>query len=171
MSTVLFVTTQDIKKNSIISGNLDPDKFIQYVKIAQQIDVENYLGTKLYNRLVELIETGDILTTPYVNYLYLLKTYIKPMTIHFALAQYLPFAAYQVYNNGVYKKLPESAESVNKEEVDFITQKERTIAQHFTRRCIDYLCANSLLFPEYYQSQDNSGVYPDKDSNDSGWVL
>lgn len=170
MSTVLFITNNDLKRNSIVSGNVDPDKYIQYIKIAMDIHIENYLGTKLYVKLQELIESGDILNTQYVNYLYLLNTYIKPMTIHWALVEYLPFGAYQVTNHGVFKKLPESAESVNKNEVDFLIEKERTIAQHFTRRMIDYLCVNSTLFPEYYQN-NNGDIYPDKESDNTNWCL
>tara|TARA_R110002050_G_scaffold260711_3_gene400476 strand:+ start:9530 stop:10042 length:513 start_codon:yes stop_codon:yes gene_type:complete len=170
MSTVLFITNNDLKRKSIVSGNVDPDKFIQYIKIAMDIHIENYLGTKLYVRMQELIESGDILNTANVNYLYLLNTYIKPMTIHWGLVEYLPFAAYQVSNHGVYKKLPEASETVNKNEVDYLVEKERTVAQHYTRRCIDYLCVNSTLFPEYYQN--NSGdVYPDKESDFGGWAL
>ena len=170
MAKVLFITNQDLKRNSIVNGNVDNDKFIQYISIAQDIHVENYLGTRLYIKMQELIQSGDILLTENVNYLYLLNTYIKPVTIHFALVEYLPFAAYQVYNNGIYKKLPEAAESVDKNEVDFLIEKERTIAQHFTRRMIDYLCYNSTLFPEYYQN-NGPDIYPDRESDFGGWNL
>ncbi len=170
MGQVLFITNNDLKRNSIVNGNVDADKFIQYIKIAQDIHIENYLGTKLYVKMQELIESGDILNTPNVNYLYLLNTYIKPMTIHWGLSEYMPFAAYQIYNQGVFKKLPEAAESVDKNEVDFLVEKERTIAQHYTRRCIDYLCYNSTLFPEYYQN-NGPDVYPDKESDNSNWCL
>ena len=170
MSTVLFITNQDLKRNTVVNGNVDVDKFIQYIKISQDIHIENYLGTKLFTKMQELIENGEILTTDYINYLYLLNTYVKPMTIHWAMVEYLPFAAYQVYNNGIYKKLPEASESVDKNEVDFLIEKERTIAQHYTRRMVDYLCYNSTLFPEYYQNNGND-VYPDKESDFGGWNL
>ena len=51
MATTLFVTLNDIKSNTIVSGSVDPDKIVQFVKIAQEIHIQNYLGTKLYNRL------------------------------------------------------------------------------------------------------------------------
>lgn len=170
MAEVLFITNNDLKRSSVLNGNVDNDKFIQYVKIAQDIHIENYLGTKLFDKLKQLIEDNELGLTENVNYLFLLNTYVKPMTIHWGLVEYLPFAAYQVYNQGVYKKLPESAESVEKNEVDYIVEKERTIAQHYTRRMIDYLCNNSTLFPEYYQNESGD-QYPDKDADFGGWVL
>jgi hypothetical protein len=37
MATALFIKPIDIKRNTIIDGNVDVDKFIQFIKIAQQI--------------------------------------------------------------------------------------------------------------------------------------
>ena len=51
MAEVLLITTTDIKRNSIIDGNVDVDKFIQYLKIAQDIHIQQYLGTDLLQAL------------------------------------------------------------------------------------------------------------------------
>ncbi len=47
------------------------------------------------------------------------------MLIHFAMVEYLPFAAYSISNGGVYKHNAENSQIANKEEVDFLIQKER----------------------------------------------
>ena len=46
MATVLFINRTDLVRNSIIDGNVDTDKFIQFIKIAQQIDIQQIIGTK-----------------------------------------------------------------------------------------------------------------------------
>ena len=51
MATALFIKRSDLVKNTIMSGSVDTDKFIQYIKIAQQIHIRNYLGTDLYNKI------------------------------------------------------------------------------------------------------------------------
>ena len=99
MATALFISRTDLVKNSILDGNVDTDKFIQFIKIAQQIDIRNYLGSELYNRISNDI-TNSTLSG---NYLTLVRDYIQPMLIHFAMVQYLPFAAYQIKNGGIYK--------------------------------------------------------------------
>ena len=58
-------------------GNVDTDKFIQFIKIAQQIDIQNYLGTDLYNKISADI-IADNLTG---NYLALVEDYVQPMLI------------------------------------------------------------------------------------------
>ena len=40
----LFVDVNDIKKKSIISGNVDADKMLQFVEVAQDTHIQNYLG-------------------------------------------------------------------------------------------------------------------------------
>ena len=44
MATALFITRTDLVRNSILDGNVDTDKFTQFIKIAQEIHVKNYLG-------------------------------------------------------------------------------------------------------------------------------
>ena len=37
MATALFIKREDLVRNSILDGNVDTSKFIQFIKIAQQI--------------------------------------------------------------------------------------------------------------------------------------
>lgn len=162
----LFISRTDLVKNTIIDGNVDTDKFIQFISIAQDIHIQNYLGTRLYDRLTNDI-INDTLTG---DYLKLVTDYIQPMLIHYAMVDYLPFAAYQVKNGGVFKHSSENAETASKDEVDFLIQKERDFAEYYTRRFVDYICFNNTKFPEYTENQE-SDVYPDKDVDSSNWVL
>jgi hypothetical protein len=166
MATALFISRTDLVKNSIIDGNTDTDKFIQFIKIAQEIEVQNYLGTDLYNKISQDIIAGT-LTGDYLN---LVNDYVQPMLIWWAQVSYLPYAAYQIKNGGVFKHTSENSESVSKSEVDYLVGKARDTAEYYTRRFIDYMSFNSSTFPEYNSNSD-SDVYPDKDSLFNGWVL
>ena len=166
MATALFIKRQDLVRNSILDGNVDTDKFIQYIKIAQEIHIRNYLGTDLYNKIAADIIAGTLSG----DYLDLVNTYIQPMLIHYAMVDYLPFAAYQVKNGGVYKHTSENGESATKEEIDFLINKERDIAEYYTRRFIDYMSFNQASFPEYY-TNSNDDIHPDTDATFNGWVL
>ena len=99
MAEALLVTRQDLVKFTSLNGNVDTDNFIQYIKIAQDTDLQNFTGTKLLNK----IKADIIANTLTGNYLTLTTTYLKPMLIHLAMKYYLPFAAYTISNKGVYK--------------------------------------------------------------------
>jgi hypothetical protein len=60
MAIALFITRTDLVRNSILDGNVDTDKFIQFIKIAQEIHVKNYLGSKLYNKISADIVAGTL---------------------------------------------------------------------------------------------------------------
>ncbi len=167
MAKALFIKKEDLVKNTSISGNVDTDKFIQFIKLAQDIHVQNYLGTDLYNKI-----SSDIIAQNLSgNYLDLVRNYIQPMLIHFSMAEYLPFASYTIANGGVYRHQSDNASTVSKEEVDFLVQKERDYANYYTNRFIDYMENNaSTMFPEYY-SNSNEDVSPDKDTIFHGWNL
>jgi hypothetical protein len=167
MAEALLITRKDVVKFTAMNGNVDTDKFIQYVKIAQDVHIQNYVGTEL----LKAIQTKITSSTLTGDYLSLVTDYIKPMLIHWAMVEYLPFAAYTIANKGVYKHSSENSENVSKEEVDFLMEKERDIAQYYTDRFISYMSFNaSSKFPEYY-TNNNEDVYPDKDASFEGWVL
>ena len=166
MATALFISRTDLVKNTVVDGNVDTDKFIQFIKIAQEIHIQNYLGSKLYDKISSDIINNDLSG----DYLKLVNDYIQPMLIHFAMVEYLPFAAYQIKNGGVFKHNSENAETVNKSEVDLLIQKERDFSEYYTRRFVDYICFESNKFPEYNTNVD-SDVRPDKDVDYTNWVL
>ena len=245
MAEALLITRNDVVKFTAMNGNVDTDNFIQYVKIAQDIHIQNYLGTDLLEKLkseiilaasgiptvisinnqgtgyttltsvtttgvngtgltVDITDVGGLVDTAVINaagtgykkndvvvinggnddaeisidalytiptdYNNLLVTYIKPMLIHWAMVEYLPFAAYTIANKGVYKHNSENATNVEKVEIDFLIEKERSIAQHYTERFIDYISFNNDLFPEY-NSNSNGDMYPDTNNNYTGWYL
>lgn len=166
MATALFIKRQDLVRNSILDGNVDTDKFIQYIKIAQEIHIRNYLGTDLYNKISADIIAGTLSG----DYLELVNDFVQPMLIHYAMVDYLPFAAYQVKNGGVFKHRSENGDTATKEEIDFLVQKERDIAEYYTRRFIDYMSFNQASFPEYYTNSDDD-IHPDTNATFNGWVL
>ena len=171
MAKALFITTEDIKRYSVLSGNVDPDKFIYMVEISQDTEVQYYLGTKLLLKLQDLILAGTIGLPANAAYKTLLETYVKPMTIYWALVCYMPFAAYTVANGGVYKHTSESSETVSKDEVDYLVEKYRDIAQFYTNNFISYMVYNQASYPEY-NANTNDDIYPDTANADfGGWVL
>lgn len=170
MATALLITRDDLVRSTAIDGTVDTDKYIQFVRIAQDIHIQNYLGTDLLEKIQSLITAGTLDDAGNAAYKTLLLTYIKPMLIHWSLVEYLPFAAYTVANKGVYKHNSENATTAEKNEVDFLVEKQRDIAEHYTQRFIDYICYNTATYPEY-NTNSNGDMYPDTTNNFSGWYL
>lgn len=167
----LFISIDDLKKKSIIDGNVDSDKILQFVEVAQDTHIQNYLGGKLYDKLNDLIVDAEINLAENANYKTLLVDYVKPMLIWYAQATYLPFSLFQLKNGGLYKHRSENADTVDKDELDYIIQRARDNAEFYTKRYLDYMCENSTLFTEYTSTSDGK-MSPDKDVNyTGGWYV
>jgi|TARA_B110000259_G_scaffold65727_1_gene77396 hypothetical protein len=168
MATQLFINRTDLVRNSIIDGNVDTDKFIQFIKIAQEIDVQQIIGTDMYNALSAAIPDIDLPVN--ARWKTILDEYIVPMLIWYAQSNYFPFAAYQVKNGGVFKHTSENSISADKNEIDFLVEKARTNAEWYSRRFIDFMSFNQTTYPEY-TSNTNDDIYPSYEATFNGWVL
>tara|TARA_B100001939_G_C16834668_1_gene570283 strand:- start:274 stop:771 length:498 start_codon:yes stop_codon:yes gene_type:complete len=162
----LFITLKELKRKSIFDGNLDADKIIQFIEVAQDTEIQTYLGTKLYDKL-----QSDIIANSLTgNYKTLVDDYIKPMLIWYTQAAFIPYAAYQISNGGIYKHNSENATSVDQSEINALASHATETAEFYTQRFMDHMNYNSNLYPEYISNQ-NDGMYPEKDVNFTGWVL
>ena len=167
MSKVLFIQRKDLVTFTSANGNIDTDKLLPYVAMAQSLEVQRLVGTKLYDKLKADI-TGGTLTG---NYLTLVDTYIKPILIHYAMMYALPYLSVTISNGGVYRNNPENATALSSDEINTLVEKERDAAQYFSQRMIDFLNFNAgSQFPEYY-TNSNEDILPDYEDNFGGWVM
>jgi hypothetical protein len=166
MAEALLITRDDLVRFTATNGNMDTDTFIQWIKVAQDIHIQQYTGTELLDKIKTDI-VNNTLANPYLD---LVETYLKPMLIHWAMVEFLPFQAYTIANKGIFKHSSENASNVDKNEVDFLIEKQRYLAQNYTERFIQYMAFSGNTFPEYY-TNSNSDIYPNSDSNYMGWVI
>ena len=167
--TALFVSPKYIKRKSIIDGDVDADKIVQFIETAQDIHIQNYLGTNLYKKLQSLIIAGTINDVGNADYKLLLDDYIKPMLAWFTQAEYIPFAAYTISNGGVYKHRSDNSDAIDPSEIALLTTRANDKASFYTNRFLGYMNFHSELYPEYISSSES--MYPDRDVNNIGWVL
>jgi hypothetical protein len=169
MAEILFISEKDLTTYTNIDGNVDKNKYVQYIRIAQDIHVQSYMGTKLFEAMKTKIESGTINSE--ADYLELLNEHIKPMTIYWTMVEFLPHAVYTIANKGVYKHFSDNADVLSPDEVSFLVEKNRDIAQNYSRRFVDYMCFNApSKFPEYYENK-NEDLYPEREANFNGWHL
>ena len=166
----LFITTDDLRRKSIIVGAVDADKCIQFIEVAQDIHIQNYLGTKLYDKISSLIVNDTIDDAGNAVYKTLLNDYLTPMLIWFAQSDYYMFASYQVSNGGVFRHRSESSETPSMQEIKSLVDSSRDKAEFYVRRFLDYMDNNNNSYPEYNDVNED-GMYPDKNENFNGWVL
>jgi hypothetical protein len=170
MSYPLFITRNDIIKNSPLQGAIDADALLPFVRTAQDKYLLNLLGTVLFFYLQARIEDGTIDTLS-VYYQDLMDDHIKQTLIWYACVEYIPFSSVQFKSNGAVKQQSEQGVAPSKSEVDYLLNKALNNADYYATRMQDYLIAYSNQIPQYYESVGNATqIFPDMSNQYFGGI-
>lgn len=158
----LFITRNDIIKNSPLQGAIDADALLPFIRTAQDKYLKNLLGTVLFEYLQAQIVAGTQGNLS-AYYQTLLNDHIKFTLLWYACVEYMPFANIQFKSNGAVKQQSEQGVAPSKNEMDYVLQKAADNAQYYALRLQNYCIAYSNQLPQYLQSVGNqTQVYPDQ---------
>lgn len=167
MAQALWITRNDITTLSPLGGNIDTDKLIPFIKSAQDIHVQDVLGTDLFERINSDIENTNLTG----NYLNLVKEYIKPMLVHMMVTDFLGFHSVEITNAGIYEVSSTNGTNADSQQVQRLIRQERNTADFYRRRLLDHLQDKaSSLYPEYY-TNSNGDMYPNRERWTGGWRI
>jgi len=152
MAELLFVTPQECASNTILSGNIDIDKFVFCIANVQLTTIEPLLGTELYDKIISDIEDESLTGL----YLELYNDFVRPITKNESVAQFIEIASYLVDNGGIYKHSADGKEVVDKQEVQFLAGKYKSLAQMYVQRFNKWICKNPLVEYKTYQDEVNA---------------
>jgi len=168
MAFGLLITRNDIIKNTPLGGAIDADALLPFVRTAQEKYILNLIGTVLYNKLQDDIESQTAFTGIYVD---LVNDYIKPTLIWYSCVEYIPFSAITFKSNGAVKQISEQSVQPGKNEIDYLLGKALNNADYYATRLQDYLVAYSSQIPEYLASVGNATqIYPDQTNQYFGGI-
>ena len=170
MAYALFITRNDIIKNTPLQGAIDADALLPFVRTAQDKYLKNLLGTVLFFYLQDQITAGTTGTLS-VYYQNLLDDYIKNTLIWYSTVEYIPFSSVQFKSNGAVKQASEQATAPSKSEIDYLKNQAQTNADYYALRLQNYLIAYSNQIPQYLESVGNqTQIYPDQTNQYFGGI-
>jgi len=163
MAEVLFITPAEIAATTILGGNVDPDKYVVNIALAQLSVIEPLLGTELYDKIYD----DFVADTLAGDYLTLFNEYVKPITKHEALAEYIEVSNFMVDNGGTFKHTADNREITTKDDTQFLAGKYHNLAQLYIKRFEKWICKNTLTEYKRYQDEVNAQNVEVK----SGWFF
>ena len=163
---IRLITAQEIKTNTSIGGNVDPDKFMHLLDDVQALILEPALGTALYDK-IETDFDADTLTG---DYLEMFTNYIKPVLWKSVYAQYLRDGIILAQNTGIYENSPQNGQQANIDNVKYVAKSNQSNADSYLERLERYLCDKNIA--EYQDAQPNNyDINPREINTISGWYL
>ena len=170
MAYALFISRNDIIKNSPLQGAIDADALLPFIRTAQDKYLKNLLGTVLFDFLQAQI-TANTVSGLSIYYQDLLDDYIKNALIWYGCVEYIPFSSIQFKSNGSVKQQSEQGTAPSKSEIDYLLAKALNNADYYALRLQNYLIAYSQNIPQYLESVGNqTQIYPDQTNQYFGGI-
>jgi len=170
MAYALFITRNDIIKNTPLQGAIDADALLPFVRTAQDKYLKNLLGTILFDYLQAAIVANTVSSLS-AYYQDLLDDHIKNTLMWYSAVEYIPFSNIQFKSNGAVKQQSEQGIAPSKNEIDYLRQSAQENADYYALRLQNYLIAYCVQIPQYLQSIGNqTQIYPDQTNQYFGGI-
>lgn len=168
MATAHFISETYLKNHSPLSGNIDIGEVYPFARTAEEIYIQEAIGTKLFNRLVESLNASPRDTT--ANETTLLKK-IRNALVWYTCYDALPFLDIKVRAIGVVRQTSETTTSVTREDISYMRKECKNKGDFYLNMVQKYLCENGDLFDEYRGGNwDCSELFPNTNVSNSSDV-
>lgn len=159
MRTVLLVSEEKLKAFTAIHENLQMDDLTPHINDAQNLYLQNQIGTKLLTTLKQAVIDGNLTADQKL----LLEDYIAPMLVNWSFYLALPFIKYKIVDKGIVSGTSETSTATTLEELQYLRDNVSSTAEFYSERLREYLLDNPGMYPEY-DNFGTDGMSPDKEN-------
>jgi hypothetical protein len=158
---VLLITEDKLKANTSITDNVDSGELRFSIQQAQQIFIQESLGTNLYEYILDLVKTGDIEDPIKVDYKELLNNFIQPTLISYAYYLALDNFFVKFVNVGLQQFRSEQSNPIGVKEFSYLKNGARDQAQFNDNLLRRHLVFNNWKYPQYTVTTNNGQLIPE----------
>lgn len=160
MVTTLFISENKLKAFSDLNQSVDADLLKNAIREAQDIHVQQYLGYKLYQKLISDVNSSSLSG----NYLTLMTQYIQDTLLYWSYYEALEAIWLRPRNNGLL--IPQGGQEAQPADMRIYDKKRDSVrnkAEWYAERLVGYLIDNQTLFPEF-GTETGMEIVPDQRS-------
>lgn len=141
---VLLTNENIIKSTTNIFENISGNYLLPSIKLAQDLDLEYVIGTRLKQELQKMVFNNSFKNI----YKTLLDDFVQPYLTYSTIVRLIPTVAYKIGNAGVLKTDDEKMTSMSPSEVDKVRTEYIRVADTYKNRLQRFLLENKNEFPE-----------------------
>ena len=162
--SALIIDDQYISDYTPLGKNIDSAMIYPFISEAQDIYMQDILGSNFYN---DLLYRSVYATASITNYEEDLLDILSKMIAYYSVYLAIPHLSIRIRNFGVGKSAADNTVASSMEEMKYIREEVKNLAEFWSQRAIVYLCNNSEQFPLYNRPGDdiqpNHGTQYDSD--------
>jgi hypothetical protein len=151
METILLVSEQRMKQWTSLDNNIRIDVLTPSILNAQEIYIQDTLGTNFFNRLKEGVRLNDLT----VDEEMFLRDYVGPCLMQYALYLLLPNLKYKMVEKGILNGTSEETGQTTLQELQFLRESTMDTAMFYDQRMKEFLIQHPSMFLEWLQWNNN----------------
>jgi hypothetical protein len=163
--SALFIDDQYLKDYTPLGKSVDINEIYPFVEEAQNVYIQDVLGTPLYIDLEYKLYTG----VTYSNIERQLVDICSKGLAYWTVYMALPHLAIKIRNLGVARPTATDAQVSTIDEMKYVREEMKNLGEFWNTRVVNFLCENSTLFPLYQAASDD--MYPNTRQYDSDIYL
>ena len=149
MTDTLLLSWTKVKQYTDINDSLDAALIKNAIREAQDIELQRVIGTLLYDKFLDLVNTNTIGDSENADYKTLLDSYIQDMLLYASYYNLLEYTFIRTRNNGLLTPQGgENSASVDKTTYEMKRQSVINKFDYYSDRLARYITENQSTFPE-----------------------
>lgn len=145
---ILLISEQTLKSYSSLNDNAWGKNILPSIKTSQDIELQQIIGSCLYNALCEKVNDGSITNVENTQYKILLDEYVQPYLIYITLAHLVTEMSTKLTNFGLVESNDEHLVNLSLEERNLVKSQWTYYADSYCKRMQGFLKSNKDSFPE-----------------------
>lgn len=168
---VYLISEQTLKNETILNDNVGSEYIAPAIETAQDIYLQQLIGTALLEKLYNLINTNTINNDANSHYKTLIDEYITNYLKYKVLAEITIPLAYKYRSVGVVQSNGENYSNSQMKDATLVQNHYELRATFYAERLSKYLNTNSNLYPEYMSTRDNADMRANPDAYQTNILL
>jgi hypothetical protein len=160
MNNVLLISEELLKTYSYINENVQSDELRYAILISQNIEVQESLGTNLYQHILDAVDNGTITDPSNSNYKQLLDKDIHPSLIAYGLYRALDNFIAKFMSVGLVQNRSEVGNPIDFKLFLHLKTNAKNDAEFSDNLLRRHLIFKSGLYPLYNSGNLNDGQLP-----------
>ena len=148
MRNVLLISEDTVKTYSGLNDNIWGKSLLPAIREAQEIGLQEIIGSCLYQRLCSMVEDGSIVNQENAQYKMLLDEQISYYMIYRTIADLIPVIGVKLGNIGTVISNDEHVQNLTEDERSRVDTYYAYRADFYAKRLQEWLLNNKELFPE-----------------------
>jgi len=158
MTTTFLISEAKIRSFTSLNDAVDSALIKNCIRTAQDVWLQNIIGTVLYNKLISDVDAGTLTG----NYKGLVDDYIQDFLLYAAYYETLEEIYLRPRNNGLLRPNGgENSDPVERDLYDMKRQSLRNKMDYYSQRLTEYILEEDNLFPELSQDTKLYQQLPD----------